>query len=69
MTRFVKIKFPSNLVRKAEELFESETFLNLNSYWIGVNMVIVETQYEPEVRDMLESAGFQIDSVSFSDFK
>ena len=69
MTRFVRIKFPSNLVRKAEELFESEPFLNLNSYWIGVNMVIVETQYEPDVREMLESAGFQIDSVSFSDFK
>ena len=69
MTRFIKIKFPSNLVRKAEELFDSVPFLNLNSYWIGVNMLIIETRYESDVRELLSSNGFPVESVSFSDFK
>lgn len=68
MNKYIKLKFPSNLIRKAEALFQEEPFLNLNCYWIGVSSLLFESKYEEDVRDLLVKAEFPMSSVSVSDF-
>lgn len=67
--KYLKIKFPTNLVRRAESVFSSRPFLNVNSYWVGVNALCVERSLYDKVKLCLERDNFPLDSVSVSDFK
>lgn len=68
MKKYIKLKFPSNLIRKAEALFQEEPFLNINCYWIGVSSLLFDSKYEEDVREFLVKSEFPMSSVSVSEF-
>lgn len=51
--KFIKYLFPTSVVRQAERLFSEEPMLNVNCYWIGVNALAFEEQYEEEISNIL----------------